>query len=136
MRPLRRTGRAAPQVIAVGNVGLAAGQVFRRQPPKIVVTVTDRRPVAQAAAGDVARRIIAKLLIVARIAAVRALRRRWIARLPQPVVTIVDIGGAVGLTVDHMIDEAVGGIGGAHLLRSEEHTSELQSLMRISYAVF
>src|SRR3546814_8092023 len=26
--------------------------------------------------------------------------------------------------------------GGARLLRSEEHTSELQSLMRISYAVF
>src|SRR3546814_5881683 len=25
---------------------------------------------------------------------------------------------------------------GAHLVRSEEHTSELQSLMRISYAVF
>src|SRR3546814_5081464 len=25
---------------------------------------------------------------------------------------------------------------GSHLLRSEEHTSELQSLMRISYAVF
>src|SRR3546814_1494204 len=28
------------------------------------------------------------------------------------------------------------GAGGAPLLRSEEHTSELQSLMRISYAVF
>src|SRR3546814_2339837 len=27
-------------------------------------------------------------------------------------------------------------IGGAFLFRSEEHTSELQSLMRISYAVF
>src|SRR3546814_2231274 len=27
-------------------------------------------------------------------------------------------------------------IAGAHRLRSEEHTSELQSLMRISYAVF
>src|SRR3546814_5202891 len=26
--------------------------------------------------------------------------------------------------------------GGKHLMRSEEHTSELQSLMRISYAVF
>src|SRR3546814_10355644 len=26
--------------------------------------------------------------------------------------------------------------GGAHLCRSEEHTSELQSLMRISYAVY
>src|SRR3546814_4462946 len=32
---------------------------------------------------------------------------------------------------------AGGGIGiGAHRKRSEEHTSELQSLMRISYAVF
>src|SRR3546814_2905596 len=31
---------------------------------------------------------------------------------------------------------AVGGDGGADRLRSEEHTSELQSLMRISYAVF
>src|SRR3546814_6275626 len=28
------------------------------------------------------------------------------------------------------------GIAGASILRSEEHTSELQSLMRISYAVF
>src|SRR3546814_1925564 len=26
--------------------------------------------------------------------------------------------------------------GGSHVVRSEEHTSELQSLMRISYAVF
>src|SRR3546814_6348507 len=30
----------------------------------------------------------------------------------------------------------VGVVGSCHLLRSEEHTSELQSLMRISYAVF
>src|SRR3546814_10430820 len=39
------------------------------------------------------------------------------------------------------IDETVAGITAAHakgdaLWRSEEHTSELQSLMRISYAVF
>src|SRR3546814_4246191 len=42
------------------------------------------------------------------------------------------------------IDERVGGVGGAFeidqrdpaRIRSEEHTSELQSLMRISYAVF
>src|SRR3546814_8492546 len=33
------------------------------------------------------------------------------------------------------IDEAAGEIGRQHL-RSEEHTSELQSLIRISYAVF
>src|SRR3546814_8628579 len=41
-----------------------------------------------------------------------------------------------GLVVDaqrlaHLLDRR-----GAHLDRSEEHTSELQSLMRISYAVF
>src|SRR3546814_5129368 len=29
-----------------------------------------------------------------------------------------------------------GGLGGGLVVRSEEHTSELQSLMRISYAVF
>src|SRR3546814_10606080 len=35
--------------------------------------------------------------------------------------------------VRHKILDAVGDL---YLLRSEEHTSELQSLMRISYAVF
>src|SRR3546814_13981465 len=33
-------------------------------------------------------------------------------------------------------EAAVADIVGQHLARSEEHTSELQSLMRISYAVF
>src|SRR3546814_8082766 len=43
---------------------------------------------------------------------------------------------------DSVFDRRIGGVGpraGDHLLgniRSEEHTSELQSLMRISYAVF
>src|SRR3546814_9143446 len=48
-----------------------------------------------------------------------------------------------GLAVDrdiaelHIVAEpAIGGIVGARDHRSEEHTSELQSLMRISYAVF
>src|SRR3546814_5436618 len=46
------------------------------------------------------------------------------------------VGGCILLTADHgnaeqMSDEKTGQ---AH--RSEEHTSELQSLMRISYAVF
>src|SRR3546814_4523942 len=38
-----------------------------------------------------------------------------------------DDGGAAAHVVLHLLDTA---------LRSEEHTSELQSLMRISYAVF
>src|SRR3546814_3979949 len=33
-------------------------------------------------------------------------------------------------------DDPMQACAGAHLVRSEEHTSELQSLMRISYAVF
>src|SRR3546814_8788651 len=33
-------------------------------------------------------------------------------------------------------DPPRGGVGGERAVRSEEHTSELQSLMRISYAVF
>src|SRR3546814_7795272 len=40
---------------------------------------------------------------------------------------------AVGQRMTHMVEHALDDIGG---LRSEEHTSELQSLMRISYAVF
>src|SRR3546814_3150105 len=38
------------------------------------------------------------------------------------------------LTLDHVIGEGIRG--DAPAVRSEEHTSELQSLMRISYAVF
>src|SRR3546814_9279140 len=43
--------------------------------------------------------------------------------------------------LDHLLDQGVPGAAGLALagpfrLRSEEHTSELQSLMRISYAVF
>src|SRR3546814_4134643 len=55
--------------------------------------------------------------------------------------------GKVGAAVDRQVDEnadavrqvAIGlgkGIAALGLGRSEEHTSELQSLMRISYAVF
>src|SRR3546814_2015472 len=40
---------------------------------------------------------------------------------------------ARGMRHDHLVDEAAFG---GHERRSEEHTSELQSLMRISYAVF
>src|SRR3546814_3983505 len=35
-----------------------------------------------------------------------------------------------------LVPEAQGGLGMGHMERSEEHTSELPSLMRISYAVF
>src|SRR3546814_2084320 len=48
-------------------------------------------------------------------------------RLRLLVGTAIGVGGAVAVS---------GAIGFVGLIRSEEHTSELQSLMRISYAVF
>src|SRR3546814_1991766 len=42
----------------------------------------------------------------------------------------------VQVDVDHRARAELGGIDLLQCVRSEEHTSELQSLMRISYAVF
>src|SRR3546814_4910070 len=70
-------------------------------------------------------------------------RRRMVARLLAPAMILVDPGidQPVGerRTEQQMIDaKAVIALPAARLIvpRSEEHTSELQSLMRISYAVF
>src|SRR3546814_8412096 len=54
--------------------------------------------------------------------------RRRIALDPgdRPPVAVVDYRYVAGVRCD----------GGKHIIRSEEHTSELQSLMRNSYAVF
>src|SRR3546814_3366063 len=80
----------------------------------------------------------------ARIAS-RAGRRRFDAEFSEAVdVDLFTGGGRVADRSDHAVDE-LASIGFADVLvfgdllcefRSEEHTSELQSLMRISYAVF
>src|SRR3546814_8491994 len=44
--------------------------------------------------------------------------------------------GDGGIARAHCVAVQLGAGGEQHALRSEEHTSELQSLMRISYAVF
>src|SRR3546814_3093680 len=46
------------------------------------------------------------------------------------------LAGKVGFEPDHLGNLVAGQAAGQAPLRSEEHTSELQSLMRISYAVF
>src|SRR3546814_9237340 len=45
-------------------------------------------------------------------------------------------GGAFGLSFASLVEIGIALIGEPAIARSEEHTSELQSLMRISYAVF
>src|SRR3546814_7453557 len=55
------------------------------------------------------------------------------AAFPDVGIGLLGVSLAFGLTVVTMA-YAIGHISGCH--RSEEHTSELQSLMRISYAVF
>src|SRR3546814_5102165 len=57
----------------------------------------------------------------------------------QPVLAQVDAGilaELVGQVVDDPQVEVLAAEEGVAVGRSEEHTSELQSLMRISYAVF
>src|SRR3546814_1974325 len=58
------------------------------------------------------------------VAAIEHLHRERLVQLPQPDIV-------------HLEAEAFEQFGNReHRTRSEEHTSELQSLMRISYAVF
>src|SRR3546814_5229849 len=62
-------------------------------------------------------------------------RSNNIAALGVPVVdTMGARGGAIHSADEFLIVESL--VERARLSRSEEHTSELQSLMRISYAVF
>src|SRR3546814_2609543 len=49
---------------------------------------------------------------------------------------LVDIGAQHGVEFVHLADDRGAFAEARQRIRSEEHTSELQSLMRISYAVF
>ena len=51
------------------------------------------------------------MLIIRSICAVRSFGGQGIARLVHPVMSIIDIGSAVVLPVNHMRHQAVGGIG-------------------------
>src|SRR3546814_5270606 len=62
-----------------------------------------------------------------------AIRVTWLARLRATVLALLLIPGPRFLSLGRLDQPAVGDRVGH---RSEEHTSELQSLMRISYAVF
>src|SRR3546814_1355706 len=49
---------------------------------------------------------------------------------------VKELAAAAGITPERVSPHVLRHAFATHLLRSEEHTSELQSLMRISYAVF
>src|SRR3546814_7970893 len=52
------------------------------------------------------------------------------------VCNVEEASAATGNALSAKVAEKAAAEGAAHVVRSEEHTSELQSLMRISYAVF
>src|SRR3546814_2956142 len=58
---------------------------------------------------------------------------RWQALRPDSVETAANRGAPVPDSYDNAYQRVMHW---GHIRRSEEHTSELQSLMRISYAVF
>src|SRR3546814_4154552 len=68
--------------------------------------------------------------VTANDAADRALMKAWQVAGP-PTLLLIGPDGQ-----EHRAERTVGEITPEAFLRSEEHTSELQSLMRISYAVF
>src|SRR3546814_4912954 len=70
------------------------------------------------------------LVISAKTSGCKMVSRRNI-EIPGPTVsTSTDLGASSAMKVRETVENP------ASLQRSEEHTSELQSLMRISYAVF
>src|SRR3546814_10582325 len=55
---------------------------------------------------------------------------------PPPTWRLLPCGAGDPWTVSVTVTDGLWGASASTALRSEEHTSELQSLMRISYAVF
>src|SRR3546814_3149726 len=53
-----------------------------------------------------------------------------------PIPDLIEMGWSTKERIDAIVQRTRSGGGEIVGLRSEEHTSELQSLMRISYAVF
>src|SRR3546814_3204357 len=71
--------------------------------------------------------------------AVEAQQPAWYGRSSKPVRACLFIGEQHAPFDFGIVDHGIGhsaGLAAAESFRSEEHTSELQSLMRISYAVF
>src|SRR3546814_10010998 len=71
------------------------------------------------------------LCIGERLEAVERILKLVVAQLVAQFLQLLAECGAAGMLAHHQVRR-----GEPDALRSEEHTSELQSLMRISYAVF
>src|SRR3546814_9813475 len=112
-------------VQVVRLAGVRRGTIHRRRPGAVCVAIASSRRAVRRLRHCLLRLRTVKLVLGAGI--------RW--RRRRPVLGAVEFGSG---------GEATGGgeliqklpSGQIHYTRSEEHTSELQSLMRISYAVF
>src|SRR3546814_2702261 len=80
--------------------------------------------------GDVARKTVPKMTMVSAPAAGGAISTRTF--IPHKCHDAIGVLGAVSVATACLLPEGPA----TEIARSEEHTSELQSLMRISYAFF
>src|SRR3546814_10338985 len=117
-----------------------------------MIHVKDVLPYLAGRQGFTLGTILRKLLVVPPSKSVLDLLREMRDTRTHMAIIVDEYGGVDGLvTIEDLVEQIVGEIDDEHdeaegpmLLekgeglfeRSEEHTSELQSLMRISYAVF
>src|SRR3546814_3710455 len=81
-------------------------------------------------------RYLALLVQILDAAVLQALAHRPLDQCLGPAQEPLAIGQALASRIEAAVDDVHGTAGTPPRVRSEEHTSELQSLMRISYAVF
>src|SRR3546814_17094584 len=111
-------------------------RTFRRRPVKVIATTEAGTLPGVPGSGDVEDKVIRTITELGRRA--RGERLHGLAVLLDVEQRFADDVGTATSHADVPVDSRAGQIAARATapLRSEEHTSELQSLMRISYAVF
>src|SRR3546814_5214534 len=119
-----------------GNLGRAVIKVSAVKPERHIIeapaVIFHSQDALMAAfkAGELEKDFVA----VVRFQGPQAIGMPELHKLTPPLGVLQDRGFRVALVTDGRMSGASGKVPAA--IRSEEHTSELQSLMRISYAVF
>src|SRR3546814_6583244 len=125
--------------LVTGNLGRATFKTSAVDPARWTIEAAVRifEDQDQVAAAFKAGELDRDVVVVVRFQGPRANGMPELHKLTPLLGVLQDKGFKVALVTDGRMSGASGKVPAAiHVTRSEEHTSELQSLMRISYAVF